>query len=126
MAGADRFLSADALRAFAATRVASEGLGQVARAIGVPKSSLKYFLEGGVPRRPTLRKLQDWYLLVTLEGISASGASAEAAALAFLLRDLPEPLRHEAYRRALALWGEMFDAARLPQPLWLRHLRYTP
>lgn len=126
MAAADLFLSADALRAFAATRVASDGLGQVARAIGVPKSGLKYFLEGATPRRPTLRKFQDWYLRVTLEGIPSSEASAEAAALAFLLRDLPEPLRPEAYRRALALWGELFDVARLPQPLWLRHLRNTP
>jgi hypothetical protein len=111
----------DALRVFAAGRVVVDGLGRVARDIGIPKSSLKYFLEGASPRRPTTRKLEDWYLRTTA-GDGDPDAGAEATAIAVLLRDLPEPLRAQARRRVLLLWGEFFDSARLPRPLWLRQL----
>jgi hypothetical protein len=47
-------------------------------------------------------------------------------ALALLLRDFPEPLRQEARQRVLSLWAELFDSARLPQPLWLRYLQKNP
>jgi hypothetical protein len=103
-------------------QVSEHGLGHVARDIGLPKSGLKYFLEGTSPRRPTLRRLENWYLRVTAERVSGSSDEPEAIALAFLLRDLPDGLRPDAEQRALALWGEFFDSARLPRPVWLRRL----
>lgn len=109
-----------AIRALASARVDAFGLGRIARDIGMPKSGLKYFLEGASPRRPTLRKLEDWYVLAA--GSGAAGVHAEAAALSLLLRDVPEPLRLEARRRAISLWCEFFDDAHLLRPPWLTQL----
>lgn len=122
MAGRSELPHVDALRAFAAARVAAEGLNRTARDIGVRAYGLRYFLEGGKPHRATLRKLQDWYLRTVAESSDRLGGEAEEVALNILVRDVPAGQRAQALRLSVGLYEQLFDTLGIPRPPWLRRL----
>lgn len=111
--------TASALRSFAAALVAENGLSVTAREIGVRPSGLSYFLDGGAPRRATLRRLQDWYVR-TVAAAPNSIPDPESLALALLLRGVPEAEREQTRKAVLVAIAHAFERARTPPPSWLR------
>ena len=122
MSGTSEPPGTSVLRAFAADKIAAEGLRATAREIGVRPYGLQYFVDGGKPRIPTLRKLESWYLRVV--DVAGDAPADETASICFdvLLRDLPARHQAEALQRALVFYRELYRHFGAEAPLWLRRL----
>ena len=103
--------------------VAARKLGPVAAEIGVTPMAIKYFLNGGEPRPSTRRKLEGWWVGEMSKHADQLGGEAEAAALALLLRDLPESQHSSGTSRTVAHLEELYRSAGSVPPPWLRALR---
>ena len=110
------------LRETARLRVQAGSLRRTAREIGLSPTGLQGFLDGSEPYAPTMQKLLEWYVQEeTRRAIQLSPESADAA-LALLVRHIPEPRRARAVRhllRTLASEGG-------PAPEWLTNLLHAP
>ena len=112
------------LRSHAAGAVAAGSLRGCAREIGMSAPGLQHFLDGGLPRRPTLRKLAEWYSLRQV-GRAERSPMAPLVGLALLVEPLADA---EARRAASAEMVEIAHARYLAEgrdaPAWL--LAVTP
>lgn len=106
------------LRDLLAQCVEADSIRGVAREVGLPPNGLKYFLEGGVPRQATRRKLEAWFVRRAARG-AASDSDAGRAALSILVRCLPPAHRGAAQDRVAALIRELCEQAGSPAPAWL-------
>ena len=105
------------LRQAAQAAVDAESLRGVAAAIGMSPPGLQHFLRGGLPLRPTLRKLAAWY---TGRAHRQHHVTEEAlyAALALLLDDLPAVERQGAARELMRVLRRHYGKVRVEPPSW--------
>lgn len=117
MAAPDLRASVGEIRRAVRAAVDAGSLRGVAAEIGMSAPGLQHFLGGGMPLRPTLRKLAAWY---TLRSFVRHHAPAEAlhVALALLLEGLPLEGRDEAGREVLEVLRRHYARFRLDPPDW--------
>lgn len=120
MSGRNQRPGLSVLRAHAASQIAQHGLRATARAIGMRPFGLQYFLDGGTPRSPTLKKLEDWYIHSIASASPREGERIPLVALEILVRDLPPRRRVEGMRRSLSFFKDLYKSLGTDAPDWLQ------
>jgi hypothetical protein len=107
------------LRDFAQAQVEALGLRPAARAAGLGPGTLSTFVHGEirVPQTETRRKLEIWFWRVRVNDITPSDGAAEIAALRFLVRGVPDPIRDVAAADLLRALESIYAAGGRPA-LW--------
>jgi hypothetical protein len=103
-----------------ATRVDTEGLRPVARAIGLDPAAILKFLRGSKPRASTRQKLERWYVEARIPDVLSPDAAR--AALDILVQDLPPGDREQALKEAIKAFRAIYQRAKAPQPGWITEL----
>ena len=112
-----------AIRRALAEAVERTGLRPVSRDVGIAHPSLLAILKGAEPRASTVRKLVEWFLRYQAAGAGDADAETMQAALALMLRHVPEERKAEARRELLDALERVGRAAGVSMPGWLRELR---
>jgi AcrR family transcriptional regulator len=109
----------EALRAAVAVACADSTLRAVAEAVGVSKSTLHYFLQGGEPHAATTTKLRRWVVRTAADAVQRGeplpAVDAVYAALTLLVCELPAGVQAATAARILDL---VLEAAQGQPPSW--------
>ena len=111
------------LRGAVAVRVRSTTLRRTAREVGMSAPGLQAFLAGSRPHLATIRKVESWYVRAVAESGGDLTSTDATAALALLIRDLPEARQGAATSRLVECLQALYEGERTPLPVWLEMLR---
>lgn len=119
----------EAVAAFLARRSRRKSLRNLAREIGISKSSVEEMVTAfrqvrELPQPSTnWPKLKDWYLKKKREETGQLDDPADMAMLMLeVIADMPEAAQRRSLQRLVDFVGQMYDDEKAPHPPWLERL----